>query len=141
MKWRNAAHKRRPLRPFPIGYGKLAKSESTFLGSTTRAQKSLTCCPGTGGLWGLWAAIILRVPPNSPTARLILTSEMLWLKKYLPLSCQKKHVQPYIPLVHTAKEWTMWGALLQSAPLSLSTRSSSNSHSLSDCGVSLTHAH
>ena len=27
------------------------------------------------------------------------------------------------------------------APLSLSTRSSSNSHSLSDCGVSLTHAH
>ena len=37
--------------------------------------------------------------------------------------------------------WILWGALLQSAPLSLSTRSSSNSHSLSDCGVSLTHAH
>ena len=34
----------------------------------------------------------------------------------------------------------VWGALLQSAPLSLSTRNSSDSHSLSDCGVSLTHA-
>ena len=45
------------------------------------------------------------------------------------------------PSVAFSSETKLWGALLQSAPLSLSTRSSSNSHSLSDCGVSLTHAH
>ena len=45
------------------------------------------------------------------------------------------------PSVALCSETKLWGALLQSAPLSLSTRSSSTSHSLSGCGVSLTHAH
>ena len=45
------------------------------------------------------------------------------------------------PSVAFSSETKLWGALLQSAPLSLSTRSSSTSHSLSDCGVFLTHAH
>ena len=75
--------------PSPADMGSSQSQSRHSWGQRPRNGTLLGCCLGTGFLSRPWPAIIIREPPDSLTARLIVTCAMVWIKKHRPLSTQK----------------------------------------------------